>query len=151
MFLKLTPPSTDTPTPLTSTYRYTENIPSTYLPLSTISSPLFSLRASFFVLGERPVKSAVYYVFRSHPDKNTRHARTTHSALFLSLLSPRFLPTYLPFAPCFLLPYAQPDGERLRHAWNLSPARFRIGAGRKGERERVREQNLEVVRTDLNI
>lgn len=95
---------TDTPTPLRSTYRG-----SSLSPQFLLRSPPFLSRAVFFFLsGERPVKSAVYYVFRPHPDKNTRHARTTHSALFL-YLSYRLTP-FLPFAPRFFRSHlSQPD------------------------------------------
>lgn len=56
-----------------STISLLRSSPPRFLPCSAV--------VFFFLSGERPVKSAVYYVFRSHPDKNTRHARTTHSAL----------------------------------------------------------------------
>lgn len=99
MFLKLTPPSAGTPTPLRSTYRGSSLSPQFLsFALLHLGSSLALPVVFFFLSGERPVKSAVYYVFRSHPDKNTRHARTTHSALSSYLfLAPRFLlATFLP-------------------------------------------------------
>lgn len=108
MFLKLTPPSAGTPTPLRSTYRGSSLSPQFLSP--SLSSPRLLPRspvAFFFLSGERPVKSAVYYVFRSHPDKNTRHARTTHSALSC-YLSYR-LASFSPFAPRFFLSFEQLD------------------------------------------
>lgn len=114
MFLKLTPPPASTPTPLRSTCRGSSPSPQFLsFALSLFLSPPRLLPCSpvafFFLSGERPVKSAVYYVFRSHPDKNTRHAPTTHSALS-SYLSYR-LASFSPFAPRFFVSFEQPDGS----------------------------------------
>lgn len=99
---------TDTPTPLTSTYRGSSLAPQ-FLFRSSPFLPRLPRVVFAFLSGERPVKSTVYYVFRPHPDKNTRHARTTHSALFLYLFY-RLPTSFLLFAPRFFRSHlSQPD------------------------------------------
>lgn len=131
---------TDTPTPLRSTYRGFSLSPQFLLCSPPLLPRFHSLSLSFcvvffFLSGERPVKSTVYYVFRPHPDKNTRHARTTHSALFLYLsYRPYLLPTICSaFLPFSFKPTRQEPGFTTLGAFRFS--RFRIvGRERRSER-----------------